>query len=251
VPAATPSAVILLALVATLAAGGGAFLGVERIGSARRRDGRAEPAERALAWANAFAAGLMLGIAYAVLTAGSALAPIGGTIAAAVGVALVHVAGRRTRAPSEIGGGGHRGARRAVAASALHSAAEGIAIGAAAALDVEFGLFLVLTFAVHNVSEGAVLGSALASGGRGAWPAAGAATLARTGQPIAAALALAVVRAAPRLLPEALGLAAGALVYLVLAELLPSSYRRTGRTSIAVVVSVAAGIVALLGGGTR
>jgi zinc transporter, ZIP family len=105
---------------------------------------------------------------------------------------------------------------------------------------------------VHNVSEGAVLGSTLARvmpAGR----AAAAATLARLGQPVLAAATILGVRALPAALPWTLGAAAGALVYLVLAELLPSSYRQTGesRTSVAVVVSVAAGIVALLGGRAR
>jgi zinc transporter ZupT len=65
----------------------------------------------------------------------------------------------------------------------------------------------------------------------------------------AATFAAATLR--PALLPWALGFAFGALVYLLLAELLPESYRRAGRTSIALVTSVAAGIAALLGGGVR
>jgi zinc transporter ZupT len=234
--------VVLLALLAVIPAGLGAFLGVDRLGAARRRGDRAGTAEHVLAWANASAAGLMLGIAYAVLTAGTALSPLGGTLGAAVGVGLVHVLGTWTRSAL---------AQRVVTASALHSAAEGIAIGAAAALAPAFGLFLVLTFALHNVSEGAVLGSAVSARGRGAWSAAREATVARTAQPALAAVTLVVLRGAPALLPWALGLSAGALVYLVLAELLPGSYRFTGRTSIAVVVSVAAGIVALLGGRSR
>jgi len=234
--------VLLLALLAVIPAGVGAFLGVERIGRARRRDDRAGAAERALAWANASAAGLMLGIAYGVLMSGIAIRPLGGTLGAAAGVWMIHVLGVRTRTSL---------ARRALVASALHSAAEGIAIGAAAALDSAFGLFLVLTFALHNVSEGAVLGSVLAYRGRSAWSVAWAAMLARTGQPALAAVALLAIRGLPALQPWVLGAAAGALLYLVLAELLPGSYRLTGRTSIAVVVSVAAGIVALLGGRTR
>jgi zinc transporter ZupT len=43
-----------------------------------------------------------------------------------------------------------------------------------------------------------------------------------------------------------LGFAAGALVYLVMAELLPECYRQAGPTSIALVTIVAMGIVVLL-----
>ena len=52
----------------------------------------------------------------------------------------------------------------------------------------------------------------------------------------------------PLLLPWALGFAMGALVYLVMVEPLPESYRQAGNTSIALVTSVAMGIVVLLNG---
>jgi zinc transporter, ZIP family len=237
-----PNAVVLWSFAAIIPAGLGAFLGVHRLGAARRRDERVGPAERLLGWANASAAGLMLGIAFAVLSAALPLSPVAGTVGAAVGVCVVHLFGKLAGS-SEV-------PARAVLASALHSAAEGIAIGAATAFGAAFGSFLVLTFAFHNVSEGAVLGSTLA-GGRRPRAATGAAMLARTGQPLLAVATLLAVGAVPALLPWALGVAFGALVYLVLAELLPASYHQSGRTSIAVVVSVAAGIVALLGGRAR
>jgi zinc transporter ZupT len=65
-----------------------------------------------------------------------------------------------------------------------------------------------------------------------------------------AAATYALVSAEMVTLPLLLGGAFGALTYLCFAELLPDSYRSAGRTSIAVVVSVAAGVVALLGGST-
>jgi zinc transporter ZupT len=141
------------------------------------------------------------------------------------------------------------GERGAAAESAVHSAAEGVAIGAAAALALPLGLVLTATLAVHNVGEGAVLGAALAERGAGAGRAAAVATAARAGQPLLAVTTLALLRVAPALLPAALGAGFGALLYLVLAELLPASYLQAGRTSIALVVILAAGIVALLGGG--
>ena len=55
--------------------------------------------------------------------------------------------------------------------------------------------------------------------------------------------------ALPVLLPWAIGFSVGALVYLVLVELLPESYRQAGPTSIALVTLVAMGIVVALTGG--
>jgi zinc transporter, ZIP family len=65
-------------------------------------------------------------------------------------------------------------------------------------------------------------------------------------QILLAIVVFALASAAPSLLPWALGFAVGALVYLVMAELLPECYRQAGRTSIAVVTFVAMGIVILL-----
>ncbi|MDF1505793.1 hypothetical protein PYV61_22770, partial [Roseisolibacter sp. H3M3-2] len=136
-----------------------------------------------------------------------------------------------------------------VRASARHSAAEGIAIGAAMALGRPFGLVLALTLVVHNVGEGAVLGVAL--GGRGRGAAVRAATLARAGQVAFALVTAAVVDDARGALPLSVGAGFGALLFLLFAELLPESYRVLGRTGIAIAVCLAAGMVALLGGGAR
>ncbi len=65
---------------------------------------------------------------------------------------------------------------------------------------------------------------------------------------LAAFLAVSTV---PVLLPWTLGFAFGALLYLVMVELLPNSYREAGRTSIALVTIVAMGIVVLLHDGAR
>ena len=64
-----------------------------------------------------------------------------------------------------------------------------MAIGAAAAVTVPLGVFLLLTFAVHNVSEGVVLGAALTATGRSRARAVTLSLLARAGQAIMTALA--------------------------------------------------------------
>jgi zinc transporter ZupT len=50
------------------------------------------------------------------------------------------------------------------------------------------------------------------------------------------------------MLPWALGVAAGALIYLVMAELLPECYRQAGRISVALVTVVAMGMLVLFSG---
>jgi len=228
-------ALLLLSSAAVGAAGLGAAVGARRGGLSAA----------ALGWAGASAAGLMLGVAYALVAPSVARAPWATAAGAALACTLLWLPHAGTRADVD------PGASAAVRASARHSAAEGVAIGAAVALGMRFAVVLALTLVVHNVSEGAVLGAALRGEGRGGASAARAATLARAGQVLFAFATATLVALVPAALPWALGAGFGALVYLLFAELLPGSYAAVGRTGIAIVVSLGLGIVALLGGGAR
>lgn len=194
---------------------------------------------RLLAWSDALAAGIMLGTAYVVVsialerTLGQAIAGATLGIFAAYGTHVLLGIGARPVS--------------AVLASAVHSAPEGITMGAAVALAPAFGWFVILTFALHNVSESASITSKLEAAGAGSRRAASLAVGARLVQVLCAVLTFIAISAFPTLLTGALGFAFGALVYLCLAELLPESYHAAGRMSIAVVASIAVGVVALVG----
>ncbi len=129
--------------------------------------------------------------------------------------------------------------------SALHSASEGVAIGVAMYVNIGFGIFVALAIAVHNIPEAAILAAVLRSRlpiGKSA----GIAVASNVSQILLATAIFAVVSAAPGILPWALGFALGALINLVVIELLPESYRQMGTTSIALVTLAAMGMVALL-----
>jgi zinc transporter, ZIP family len=237
------ASLLLWTLAAVLAAGAGALLGSWRWF-----------AEHAVGWATSAAAGLMLGIGYVLLGSGRAIAPGPTLLGALLGLAAARLSdtapgGRgehtvtvlaRVSSPPAADLG-------AILASALHSAFEGVAIGAAAGVGAPVARFLIVSFAAHNISEGAVLGALLAGRGWTRGPAAGMALLARTSQPVVALAVAFLLAAAPNLLPWLTGAAFGSLLYLIVAELLPQSYRQAGRTAIALVVSLAAGMVALMG----
>jgi zinc transporter ZupT len=76
----------------------------------------------------------------------------------------------------------------------------------------------------------------------------GLVVLSNIGQPALAVATWFVVATMPATLPWVLGFAVGALLNLVMTELLPASYREAGSTSIALVASVALALVVLLGG---
>ena len=111
------------------------------------------------------------------------------------------------------------------------------------------GVSLALTLALHNVPEAMALGAALRGSGTPLRRAAWLTPAVNLGQLVLALPAYLLIERAPGLHPIVAGFAVGALLHLVLSELLPDSYRQAGQTSVALGVGVALGVVVLLGGG--
>ena len=205
-----------------------------------------------IGWANALAAGLMLGAAYALMVAGLDRAPARGAAGALLGIGFVfstHAAsGTEDLDLNRLDETGPAYGYQLLLVNTLHAAPEGIAIGAAMAVSLPFGIFMALAIAVHNVPEATVFSSILTSRGVRLRDAAGLSVAANVNQVLLAIVTFAIVSAAPSVLPWALGFAVGALIYLVMAELLPECYRQAGRSSIALVTIVAMGMVVWLSG---
>ena len=205
------------------------------------------PSRTLVGLSDAFAGGLMLGAGYLMMVRALELATLPAVGGSALGVAYAHWIRRYA------GLDGHdvpdermeRGYREMLQV-ALHSALEGMAIGVAMVLDLRLGIFLAAALAVHNVGEGVALSDVLIRCGVRPRQAAGLAVAAKVAQPL---LALATFALAPLLgsaEPAGLGFAAGGLVFLRLAELLPESYDKAPATAVSLVVGFAAGAVVLL-----
>lgn len=205
-----------------------------------------------IGWANALAAGFMLGAAYALIVAGLDRVALQGAAGAVLGIGFVffsHAVSHTDELDlNRLDETGPAYGYQVVLVNTLHSASEGIAIGAAMAVGRSFGVFLALAIAVHNVAEATVLSSILVSRGVRPRDAAALSIATNLSQVLLAIVTLAIVSAVPGMLPWALGFAAGALIYLVMAELLPESYRQAGRVSIALATVLAMGMVVLIGG---
>lgn len=206
-----------------------------------------------IGWANALAAGMMLGAAYALMVAvpDDAIAPR--AAGAALGILFVsgtHAASRVADLDlNRLDEPGPEYGYQVLLVNTLHSAAEGIAIGAAMFVSIPFGIFMAVAIAVHNIPEATVLCAILTRRGVRPSQAGGLAVAANVSQVLLAVVTFALLAAAPSVLPWALGFAVGALVYLVMAELLPESYRQAGSTTIALVTITAMGMVVLMRGG--
>lgn len=206
-----------------------------------------------LGWANALASGLMLGVAYSLFALEFTVGLLGAAAGALVGVGfvwLVH-AGTGTaeldlnRLDELEPAYGYQ----VVLVNVLHSAYEGVAIGAAMLVSVPFGISMAAALAVHNIPEAMILTAIVTSRGVSLLEAAALAVAANLSQVLLAVVTFAVAGAIPGLLPWVAGFAAGTLIYLVFVELLPESYREAGKTGIALVTLIAMGIVVALGGG--
>jgi zinc transporter ZupT len=132
-----------------------------------------------------------------------------------------------------------------VAVMFIHSIPEGMAIGVGYATgDLRFGLLLALAIAVHNIPEGIAVTLPLRAKGVSLPACAGYAILTSLPQPIAAVPSFLLVSVFQPLLPAGLGFAGGAMIYLVVVELIPDSLEQCSREDTAWGVII--GLVAML-----
>jgi zinc transporter ZupT len=127
----------------------------------------------------------------------------------------------------------------------IHSIPEGVAIGVGYATgEVRFGFLLALAIAVHNIPEGIAVSLPLRAKDISVWACVGYAILTSVPQPLFAVPSFLLVSVFKPLLPAGLGFAGGAMIYLVIAELIPDSLARCSKEETAWGVMV--GLVAML-----
>ena len=128
----------------------------------------------------------------------------------------------------------------------VHSAPEGLAIGVGYATgESRFGLLLALAIAVHNVPEGTAVALPLRARGASMARCAGYAILTSLPQPILAVPAFLLTSLVQPLVAPSLGFAGGAMIFLVVSELLPESLEAASRLEVAWAFTL--GLVGMLG----
>lgn len=106
----------------------------------------------------------------------------------------------------------------------LHNFPEGMAVGAVLAdADITAALVLAAGIGVQNFPEGAIISMPLRSTGMARWKAFGLGALSGLAEPAGALLTLAVASQMITLLPYCLAFAAGAMIYVVVDELIPEA----------------------------
>jgi zinc transporter, ZIP family len=146
----------------------------------------------------------------------------------AVGVAFLTLARRRLRPDAGFLGRDGPGARTSALVFLVlfvHSLPEGFAVGTAFASDrAGLSLFVILAIAIQNVPEGTSVAIPMQEAGFGParqfWAAVGTSAP----QPLGALIAYLAVEEVSGLLPVSFAFAAGAMLALIVAEMLPSAY---------------------------
>lgn len=203
---------------------------------------------RTIGWSNAAAAGLMLAASHALIAEGVVLDTTLTLIGVLAGLGAIVVADRalaKTRDfdVAELQGANATKALLILGIMTAHSFAEGIGVGVSFAGEEGLGVFITTAIAFHNVPEGLAIALVLVPRGTPVWKAAAWAIFTSLPQPIMAAPAFLFVETFRPFLPVGLGLAAGAMIWMVFAELFPDALDNVKSGSAATAVTLAFAIM--------
>jgi zinc transporter ZupT len=231
--------VFLYALVTALATGLGAlpFLFVRRM------------SRRWLGISNGLAAGLMAGASAGLLREGLAFGTARVVIGVLLGIAFIVTSQRMLSHHKALELGTLRGvdavkALLIVGVMTIHSVSVGVGVGVSFGGGKALGLFITIAIAVHNIPEGLAISLVLVPRGEPVWRAAAWSVFSSLPQPLLAVPAFLFVETFVRYLPIGLGFAAGAMLWMVFAELIPDALEDADRGVVAFTVTLS--VVAML-----
>ena len=198
---------------------------------------------------NAIAAGIMLAASVALAREGAGYSGLRTAVGALAGAAFIVLVRHGLREHKDFDFGALRGAdaRKAVmivAVMTAHSFTEGVGVGVSYGGGETLGVFITVAIAVHNIPEGLAISLVLVPRGVGVARAAWWSVFSSLPQPLMAVPAFVFVDAFTPFLPVGLGFAAGAMVWMVLAELTPDALTTASRRAVA--LSGALGFAAMM-----
>lgn len=194
--------------------------------------------------ANAVACGLMLAASHALIEEGVGLGPERVLIGILIGLALIVLAQRWIDGSDDLkiaslGGFDARKAFLIIAVMTAHSFAEGVGVGVSFGGTEDLATFITAAIAVHNIPEGLAIALVLVPRGTPVWQAALWGVFSSLPQPIAAVPSYLAVSAFAPFLPIGFGIAAGAMFWMVFAELLPDANKNASPGTVGLVVTFA------------
>jgi ZIP family zinc transporter len=120
----------------------------------------------------------------------------------------------------------------------VHSFAEGAAVGVSFGGGDSLAAAITIAIAVHNIPEGLAISAVLRPRGASFAACVGWSIFSSSPQPITAVPAFLFVDRFASVLPYGLGFAAGAMVFMVLVELLPEAYEQALGRSVGLIAGL-------------
>src|SRR6056297_2340209 len=127
-----------------------------------------------------------------------------------------------------------------VAIMTVHSFAEGIGVGVSFGESHSFGAFISIAIAIHNIPEGLAISLILIPRGTSVRRAAFWSIFSSLPQPLMAIPAFLFVLIFKQFLPAGLGLAAGAMFWMVFRELLPDAREELKSYQVYIITAITA-----------
>ena len=198
----------------------------------------------------AAAAGLMLGASHNLIQEGVQIGPYRTFAGLLTGLLLIVLADHFINKNTDMDLGDLEGAdaRKALLILGImtaHSFAEGIGVGVSFGGGEKLGLFITVAIAIHNIPEGLAISLVMVPKGTKPWKAAMWSIFSSLPQPLMAVPAFLFVYFFAPWLPVGLGLASGAMIWMVFAELIPDAYEG-GASGAAIGIAVTLAFAALL-----
>jgi zinc transporter ZupT len=183
---------------------------------------------RWLGSSNAVAAGFMLAASVGLLWQGARLGAWRLVLGAAVGAVFIwgfrrSLAGREHLELGRLAGDDAMKALVIVSVMTVHSASEGVGVGVSYGGGDRLGALITLAIAVHNIPEGLAISLVLVPRGATVRSAAWWSVFSSLPQPLIAPFAYLFVEQFRSVLPAGLGFAAGAMIWMVVSELIPEA----------------------------
>jgi zinc transporter, ZIP family len=183
--------------------------------------------ERWVAVSNALAAGFMIGASFGLLYEGGTIHVAKTIVGAIVGGLFVGgsraLIGEQEARIGDLRGADAKKALLVIGVMTVHSITEGVGIGVAFADSDSLGALIAIAIAMHNIPEGLAIGLVLIPSGVPSREAAGWAIFSSLPQPVMAVPAFLGVEIVDTLLPAGLGFAAGAMMWLSVAYMIPDA----------------------------
>lgn len=205
--------------------------------------------KRWMSLASALASGLLLAAAFDLINEGTKNNVPLTIIGIVAGLTLITISRNwlDKRDAPEVGKLANADALKAiiiVGVMTIHSFPEGVAVGLSFGKDRSFGFLISLVITLHNVPEGLAIGLVLVSGGVKIWKAGLWSIFSSLPQPLMAVPAFLLVAVFEPFLPFGLGLAAGAMIWMIGAEVLPGACDKASPKSIGIALTV--GVVLMI-----